>query len=188
MRARSISRMQTVILLRGINLGPANRLPMADLRGALDNAGIAEPRTLLQSGNVIVDWDGEQEELEQLAAATIERRFGLRIPVLIRSASDLRAVVEGNPFGRQAISEPKRLQVTFLAAAPDPAGVSAAEAAIKPGELLHAQGRELYTFHPQGIADSKLALALTGRALGVQATSRNWTTVTKLLTMASDVA
>lgn len=177
--------MRVAILLRGVNVGPANRLAMADLRAALADAGAPGVRTLLQSGNIVADWQGDSESLLTLARRTIAERFGLEVAAVVRTAGELREAVQRNPFTEQALMAPKLLQVTFLGRTPETNTVAAAEELAIGGELLAAHGRELYSWHPDGIARSKLALALVGRQMPT-ATSRNWTTVTKLLRMVSD--
>jgi uncharacterized protein (DUF1697 family) len=175
-----------VILLRGINLGRANRLPMADLREALANQGLRDVRTYVQSGNIVADWHGTPEELVELTHATIADNFGFDIPVTVRSGPELQAVVKRNPFPEQADSDPKHVAVTFLSAPPDRSVIAELEQVAAEGELIVAGDRELYTWHPQGSARSKLALKLSGKSLGADATARNWRTVTTLLELVSD--
>ena len=111
--------------------------------------------------------------------------FGLDIRVVVRTRDELAAVVERNPLADVA-DDPKRYQVSFLSAEPDPDAVGRlATAAVSPERLVHV-GREIYTWHPNGIGRSKLAAGLTAPALGVTATVRNWKTVTTLLEIATD--
>jgi uncharacterized protein (DUF1697 family) len=169
--------------LRGINVGSHNRIAMPKLREALEDARFGEVKTYLQSGNVVLS-SGKSgaavgRELERLIAD----RFGLDIDVVVRSRAELAKVVQRNPLGDVA-TNPKRYQVSFLTAKPDPKVVRKLEALAAGGERLVASGRELYAWHPNGVARSKLWAALAGRSLGVTATARNWTTVTKLLELA----
>lgn len=174
--------MRQIALLRGVNVGPRNRVAMADLRAALaerfDNVA-----THLQSGNVVLNAQERGEDLAQECERLIAERFGLEIAVLVRTAEELRIVIERDPLAGIA-TDPKRYQVSFLAAEPDPAVLERLSTLAAGDERLVAEGRELYAWHPDGIARSRLWAALAGPGLGVRATARNWTTVNRLLAMA----
>ena len=171
-----------VALLRGINLGPRNRIAMPALRQLLTNAGFDDVQTYVQSGNVVLSTDFAPAELERECERLIAGEFGLEIDVVARTHDELAEVVERNPFGEIA-TNPKRYQVSFLSEELDPARVDALAASATGSERLVALGRELYAWHPEGVARSKLWGALAGSGLGVKATARNWTTVTTLLEM-----
>lgn len=173
-----------VALLRGINLGASNRVAMAALRDALADAGFGAVCTHAQSGNVVLDSDREADDLAGAVAQVLSARFGLDVPVVIRTAVELADAVAANPFTEEAGRDPKRLQVTFRDAAVEPDALVALRARAGTGELVAAAGRELYSWHPEGIAGSKLALALAPRGSG--ATARNWLTVTALLDLAAE--
>lgn len=172
-------------MLRGINLGPNRRVPMADLRALLTEAGYATVRTYVQSGNVVLASPATAADVERSLAALISERFGFDVPVLVRSRAQLARIVKSDPLGQVADNE-KRYVVTFLAEKPSAEVVSRLAGLVANAEVLATSGRELYTWHPEGQARSKLAVALTGRALGANATARNWTTVRTLLAMASE--
>jgi uncharacterized protein (DUF1697 family) len=175
-----------IVLLRGINLGPRRRVPMAGLRDLLSGAGFSEVRTYVQSGNVVLSTPLGPDELARECARLIEERFGFAVPVIARTRDELASVVAGDPFGELA-NEPKRYQVTFLASELEPA-VADRVASLRAGrERVKVIGRELYTWHPDGVARSQLWAKLSSeRFLGVTGTARNWTTVTSLLKMADD--
>jgi uncharacterized protein (DUF1697 family) len=172
-----------VIMLRGINLGPSRRVPMADLRALFGEAGYEDVRTYVQSGNVVLESTAKPAELEREAARLISERFGIDVPVVVRSARQLAAVVKLNPLGDVA-EDPKRYQVSFLSEKPGADVVRALTEAAAETERVAFHGREIYAWHPEGVARSKLWNALAGKGLGVTATARNWTTVTTLLEMA----
>lgn len=170
-------------MLRGINLGPNRRVPMAQLRQLLTDAGFGRVETYVQSGNIALDSSAKAARLQRELAALIEQRFGFAVPVIVRNRAELEAVVACNPLGDVA-DDPKRYQVSFLAEKlPTTTVARLNELAAEP-ERLAVHGRELYAWHPDGVARSKLWNALAGRDLGVTATARNWTTVCKLLEMA----
>jgi uncharacterized protein (DUF1697 family) len=173
-----------VALLRGINLGAKRRVPMADLRALLGEAGYEDVRTYVQSGNIILGSSDRPAEVEPALRTLISERFGFDVPVIVRSGAQLAAVVKANPL-RDVADDPKRYQVSFLAEKPGPELIRRLEKHAAESERVIARGREIYAWHPAGVARSKLWNALAGKELGLTATTRNWTTVTTLLDMAS---
>jgi uncharacterized protein (DUF1697 family) len=173
-----------IALLRGINVGSHRRVAMADLRELLTGLGYGDVRTLLASGNVVLTSDTSSEQLardlEQVIAATL----GVDPQVVVRSRDELAEVVERNPL-RAVADEPKRYQVSFLSAVPALDVVRELTAADVAPERVVVIGREIYAWHPEGVQRSPLAKLLSDRRLGVTATARNWSTVTKLLELAS---
>ena len=172
-----------VVLLRGINIGPRNRVPMPALREALEEAGFTEVQTYLQSGNVVVESRAKPETVRKKVEQLIEQRFGLEIAVVVRTRAELAAVVRRNPHAKVA-TNPKAYQVTFLEQKLPAKTVRELEQAAADDERVVVSGREVYAWHPQTIARSKLWSKLAGKSLGVTATSRNWTTVEALLELA----
>jgi uncharacterized protein (DUF1697 family) len=157
---------------------------MARLREALEEAGFSDVTTHLQSGNVVLSSKTKPEQTARKCERLIEDEFGLEIDVVVRTPAELARVVERNPLGKVA-KDPKRYQVSFLAGPLPAAAKRKLEEAVKEPEELVVSGREIYAWHPKGVARSKLWAAIAGRGLGVTATARNWTTVTKLLELAS---
>jgi uncharacterized protein (DUF1697 family) len=174
-----------IALLRGINLGSRNRVAMPALRDALGEAGFENVRTYVQSGNIVLDTKLKPAGLEARIEQLIAERFGLEIAVVVRDRDELAKVVELNPLAKVA-KNPKRYQVAFLSAPLAPEAVEKLEAAVIPPEELAIEGREIYSWHAEGIARSKLWNAVASKDLGVKTTARNWTTVTTLLQMADD--
>jgi len=172
-----------ILLLRGINLGSRNRIAMPALRTALEEAGFDDVRTYLQSGNVVLSSSTKAAEVARKVEGMLARDFGLEIAVLTRTRAQLAKVVEHNPL-RTVAKSPKRYQVSFLDAKPSREVVRRIEEAAAPGERIVVAGREIYAWHPDTIARSKLWALLAGQNLGVTATARNWTTVEKLLELA----
>ena len=177
--------MRQIVLLRGINLGARNRIAMPELRRAFAEAGFEDVRTYLQSGNLVLSSRARPEQLARECERLIAAAFGLDIAVVVRTRAELAKVVERNPLGDVAVN-PKRYQVSFLSEKLHRDQVRALEALTAKGERLVAIGRELYAWHPEGAARSKLWARLAGRGLGVTATARNWTTVTSLLQLANE--
>ena len=170
-------------LLRGINVGRARQIGMPRLAELLTGRGHANVRTLLRSGNVVLDSPlGETELVADLELA-IEKEFGWAVPVVVRTAEELAAVIAGDPFSTLA-TDPARYLVTFLPEPPAPDKVDALPPVEGGGEYL-VRGRELYLWLPDGIANTPLAAWKWDRLLGVAGTGRNWNTVLKIGTLAS---
>jgi uncharacterized protein (DUF1697 family) len=173
-----------IVLLRGINLGSRNRIAMPKLREALDEADFDDVQTYVQSGNVVLSSSGTGASVARTVERQISKSFGLDIEVVVRTRAQLAKVVERNPLAKVA-TDPKRYQVSFLSVKPSAAVVRKLEEAAAEQERVVLVGREIYAWHPEGIGRSRLWTLLAGRGLGVTATARNWTTVTKLLELAS---
>src|ERR1700683_974052 len=107
-----------IVMLRGINLGPARRVPMAELRALFSEAGYEDVRTYVQSGNIVLRSTATAAELERDATRLISERFGFDVRVIVRTRTDLARVVKRTPLGEVA-DNPKRYQVSFLSAKPD---------------------------------------------------------------------
>ncbi|HEY2258230.1 MAG TPA: DUF1697 domain-containing protein [Solirubrobacteraceae bacterium] len=177
--------MRQIVLLRGINLGPSRRVAMPALRSLLTGAGYEDARTYVQSGNIVLSSDSAPDELARDCQALIAAEFGFEVPVVVRTRDELARIVEANPLGHVA-DNPKRYQVSFLSEPIDDARADKLRELVVEPEALVVDGRELYAWHPDGVARSKLWNRLAGKDLGVTATARNWTTVTTLLAMADE--
>jgi uncharacterized protein (DUF1697 family) len=187
MRAPAIdcSNLRQIVLLRGINLGPSRRVPMAELRKLLSEAGYDDVRTYVQSGNIVLSSEAAPAELEEDCAKLVSERFGIEVPVVVRTRDELARVVAANPL--EAVADnPKRYQVSFLHQPLDAETAERLRGLVAEPEALVVDGREIYAWHPAGVARSKLWNGLAGKGLGVTATARNWTTVTTLLAMADE--
>ena len=171
-----------VALLRAINLGSRNRVSMPELRELLTGLGYGDVRTLLQSGNVVLTSRRSPRRLERELQEQIAAGLGVDAPVIVRTRDELAEVIERDPFGAEA-GDPKLYQVTFLAEEPDPeVAASVTEADVAP-ERIALIGRELYTWHPNGIQRSKAERLRASKRLP-PGTARNWRTVTALLELA----
>lgn len=174
-----------VALLRGINVGGKNKLPMTTLVTLFEAAGCTDVRTYIQSGNVVFRAPATTVAgLPARIAAAISRDTGLAVPVVMRSAPELAAIARANPFlGRDATTE--ALHVMFLADRPTPAAVSSLDPARSPPDEYAVIGREIYLRCPDGVARSKLTNAYFDSRLATVSTARNWRTVTTLLELVS---
>jgi uncharacterized protein (DUF1697 family) len=179
------TRVRQIVLLRGINLGSRNRVAMPALRELLAGAGFEDVRTYVQSGNVVLQTRRKPASVERACEQLIAAELGLDIAVVVRTRDELAEIVRRNPLGDVA-RNPKRYQVSFLGSKPSRDLVERLSGLSADGERVEVIGREIYAWHPDGVARSKLWAGLAGKGLGVKATARNWTTVTTLLEMADD--
>lgn len=176
--------MQTsIVLLRGINVGGKNKLPMKELVAILEELGFEEVRTYIQSGNAVVQSRRKPAaKMSSQIAAAIDAAHGFEPSVLILSLKELESAMESNPFPKAA-KEPKSLHLFLLskkAKKPDLEKIQAAKAASERFELTD---RVFYLHAPDGIARSKLA-ANVEKYLGVPTTARNWNSITKIAGLA----
>jgi uncharacterized protein (DUF1697 family) len=177
-----------VSLLRGVNVGGHNPVRMNTLRDLYESLGLRRAQTFIQSGNVICA--APERGLDRLAPRiedAIERSFGFRCGVILRTVSELREVVARNPFATRPGIDPAKLLVTFLAGDADPQGLGELLAMDAAPEELRMDGRQVYVYFPSGMARPKLSWARIGKIVKTPATGRNWNTVRKLLAMAEQL-
>lgn len=171
-----------VALLRAVNLGSHNKISMADLKAVAAGAGLKEPRTLLQSGNLVFESSAKSgAPLEKLLESALAKELDLKTPIVVRSASEWRTAVDANPYPKEAKNDPGHLVYMPLKGKPIAGGLAALTAAIKGRETAKLVGSDLYLVYPDGIGTSKLTNVLIEKKLGVVGTGRNWNTVQKLL-------
>lgn len=182
--------MPTVIsMLRGVNVGGHNKIKMDALRALYESLKFTGCQTFIQSGNVI--FKTKERNLAKLTSqiqTAIERSFGFRPDVILRTSDELRDVIARNPFAKRRGIEPGKLIIAFLADAP---AAQARDNIVKlktDPEELRIDGSELYIYYPNGMGRSKLAWSLIERRLKVSGTCRNWNSVTKMLAIADALA
>jgi len=168
-------------LLRGINVGGKNLLPMKDLVGIFVAAGGDNVRTFIQSGNVIFEAAPDVALLLPDRIATqIAERFGFRAPVVLRTTDQLQEVIRDNPFRPLGAIE-ETLHVMFLADLPRPDRVASLDPDRSPPDVFIARGREVYLQLPHGVARTRLTNSYFDAKLATTSTLRNWRTVTRLV-------
>ena len=172
-----------IALLRGVNLGKARRIAMADVRAALEAAGWRAVRSVGQSGNLVFEADeADEAELESVAERALAG-VGLTTEVVVRGRDAWRAMMAANPFPEAARSDPSHLLAVVLKS--DPRPDAEADLAAVPGEeRVKIVGRTAFIVYPEGIAGTRLGGATLDKALGARGTGRNWNTVVKLATLA----
>lgn len=175
--------MTYVALLRGINVGGKNTLPMKDLAAMFAAAGCTDVRTYIQSGNVVFGASAAvARKLPDQIAKAIEKRFGYRVPVIVRTSDELALAIRDNPFLKPGADE-KPLHIYFLAESPGAAAIATLDPNRSAPDVFHVKGREIYLHLPNGMARTKLTNAYFDSKLKTVSTARNWATVQKLLEM-----
>ncbi|WP_309387159.1 DUF1697 domain-containing protein [Cerasicoccus frondis] len=173
--------MTHIALFRGINVGGKNILPMKALRSLLESLGAAAVRTYIQSGNVLFEGKEDGSWSEKITEA-VQEHHGFSPQVLLLSLADLEKVIAQNPYP-EAVADPKRLQVGFLAAAPTAPNLEKLETLRIDSERCAIIGKAFYLHAPDGIGKSKIA-AGAEKAIGVPMTVRNWNTVLQIRALA----
>ena len=175
-----------VSFLRGVNVGGHNKIKMDALRDLYIKLGFHDPRTYVQSGNVVFGAKDKELKAAVLEDA-IEKSFGFRAGVVLRTAAELRHTVKANPFAKREGINPGLLLVSVLADTPDKQALAALRAIPTGPEELHIAGREIFIYFPNGMGRSKFPWASLDKILKTTATGRNLRTVTTLLSMAEQM-
>jgi uncharacterized protein (DUF1697 family) len=176
-----------VALLRGVNVGKGRRVPMEALRSLLSGLGYADVKTLLNSGNAVFHATGPSGPAHAKAiAGALSERLSVEVPVIVKTARQLAAVVADNPFADGA-PDHSRLLVAFAADTQALAGLKSIETLVAPPEGFAVGRHAAYLHCANGILESKAGEALLGR-LGQAATTRNWATTLKLHALAGGAA
>jgi uncharacterized protein (DUF1697 family) len=177
-----------ISMLRGVNVGPHNRIKMDALRAVYESLKFETPRTYVQSGNVI--FRTKEENSSQLAAkirAAIEKKFKCSPEVILRTAEEMRKAIAATPFADRPNLEPGKILVSFLAADPPLEAGAGFDRFKDYPEEVHLKGRELYIYFPNGAGRSKLPWSSLEKLLKVTGTARNWNSVKAMLEIAEEM-
>lgn len=169
-----------VALVRAINLGKRNRVPMAELRKVFEEAGCASVRTYIQSGNVLFEHKKPGRTALERAVA---EAFGIDTTIVLRSAEQIQALASARPFGDETLEA----YVMFLADKIPRAGLKELSQLDAADDLLEPVGADLAVRYPSGFHRARLTVARVESILGVPATLRNWRTVARLAELAAAV-
>lgn len=177
-----------IAMLRGVNVGGHNKIKMDDLRTLCESLKFEDPRTYVQSGNVIFRTkEKNSPALARKIQNAIERKFGFRPAVILRTTDELRSAIAANPFAASRKLEPGKILVTFLSDEPgSDASVTLLGLKNYPEEI-HLKGRELYIYFPDGAGKSKLPWSQVEKLLKTTGTARNWNSVVKMLAIAEEM-
>jgi uncharacterized protein (DUF1697 family) len=178
-------RMLHIALLRAVNLGPHNKVGMADLRALASGLGFGGVQSLLHTGNLVFDGgSAAASTLERKLEAALERDLGLSTDVFVRTAREWKAMMAANPYPRDAADDPSHLVVLCLKSSPAAAQLSALRQSITGRERVQTVGAHAYLAYPDGIGTSRLTMDRIEKKLGTRGTGRNWNTVVKLAALA----
>lgn len=176
-----------IALLRGINVGGHNKVPMAALRELCHGLGFADAQTYIQSGNVVFRAKGAAAAVEAKLEEAIEARFGFAVAVVVRTAAQWPAYVDDNPLRDASEADPNHVLLGLSKRPPREGAVEALRQRAVHGERIEAAGDALWFHYAAGVARSKLTPALIDRVVGSALTARNWRTVFQLAEMARAV-
>ena len=166
-----------VALLRAVNLGPRNRVAMADLREAFAGAGCSDVETYIQSGNVVFSSRArDRARLARKLERAVADELGIETRIVLRAGAEIRTLVDSHPFG----ADSAQTHVAFLAEQPTAAAVRALLAEDVAPDELKVAGSDVFLRFPNGVQGARLSGALLERRLGVPGTLRNWRTVERL--------
>jgi uncharacterized protein (DUF1697 family) len=169
-------------MLRGINVSGKNRIKMEELRELYESLGFENVQTYVQSGNLIFEsTETDAAKISTKIEKKIERVFGFDVPVFVRTKSEFQRLIKNTPF---AGKDTTKLHVTFLSEAPTNLPIDELNAAKAKNEEFSISGKEIYLYCPNGYGITKLSNNFFERRLNVSATTRNWKTVSTLLSMA----
>ena len=173
--------MRWVVLLRAVNLGARNKVPMPKLRSLLDEAGYGDVRTYIASGNILLDGPRSGAAIATELERIVAEEFGVDTTAIVRKPAELAALVKDHPFGRDT----SRSHVVFLTKRPT------AKAAKRLAETDHSPdrgvlaGKDVYVQYGGGVQNARLSPARLESLLGVAGTHRNWRTVSALAELAA---
>lgn len=174
-----------VALLRGINVGGKNTLPMKALVTLFNDAGCTETRTYIQSGNVIFAAPPAlARRIPDMVAKEIKTRFGYQVPIVRRTAKEFHSIAHANPYLRRG-TDSKLLHVAFLADKPTASRVTHLDPRRSIPDEFEVIGRDIYLHCAKGMARTKLTNAYFDATLATTSTIRNWATVLKLSELVS---
>ncbi|MFD1294457.1 DUF1697 domain-containing protein [Lutibacter holmesii] len=176
-----------IALLRGINVSGHNKIKMANLKQLFLNNGFSEVETYIQSGNVIFkSKELNTLKIEQRIITSIEKQFGFTIKVLVLTKTELSTVFSSNPFLDREFIDISKLCVTFLSATPTLETISEIkELGLKNNDEFYLNNNTVYLHCPNGFGKTKLTNNLFERKFKVNATTRNWKTITKLIELSN---
>ncbi len=171
-----------IAILRGINVSGKNKILMAELKTMLIGLKFENVETYIQSGNIVFSLAKAQSNvsLESLISTSIKKKFKLEVPVIVRSAEELKKIIATNPFAKNKKNNPERLHITFLAEVPSKEKLAEIKSLAYPPDEFQIIGTEVYLHCPLSYGETKLSNKFFETKLKVSATTRNWKTVNVL--------
>lgn len=177
-----------IALLRGINVGGHKKILMADLRKLINTLGYTNIRTYIQTGNII--FDSSTKEDNSTIALNIQDAildtFGFEVPVMVRTAEEIHAIVKQNPYATEGKSDIDSLHLTLLDAKPTDENIAQLKAIDCHPDSFEIIDKSMYLYCVQKYSDTKLGNNIIEKKLKLRATTRNWKTTLKLLELANE--
>jgi uncharacterized protein (DUF1697 family) len=175
-----------IALIRGINVGGHNKVPMAELRDACEKIELRQVKTYIQSGNVVFESEQPEAQLRPLLEKAISDRFGISASVAIRSAAQWENVIASCPYDARTLQEKQTIQIAFLTEPLSEKAANTLEASKDERDEYAVAESEIYFLFRQSMLDSKLANGM--QKVGRSMTVRNWNTVVKLAELSRAIA
>jgi uncharacterized protein (DUF1697 family) len=176
---------QKIVILRGINVGGKRKILMADLKSLCEKLGWKDVRTYIQSGNISFLSENENEDLENELSKEILEKYGFDVPVIVRNIEELQTSIENNPF-YDAAADIKKLHLTFLKEKPLEEDLKQIKAHSFEPDKFVIENQDVFIYCEGKYHESKLTNNFFEKKLKVEATTRNWKTVLKLLELSGE--
>jgi len=168
-----------IALLRAVNLGSRNKVPMAGLRELFENAGGEDVRTYIQSGNVVF---AQAKPDSAALEAAVAKEFGVETVIVLRTARQMKKLAGSHPFGKDTSNS----HVAFLSEKPSRTALRRLAEVDTGTDRIEVIGSDIALHYPNGFQGATLTAAKLEKLLGVQGTARNWRTVAKLAELAAE--
>lgn len=175
--------MNCVTLLRGINVSGQKIIKMDELAKIFSSFGFKNVRTYIQSGNILFESVKSESILVKVIETGLQNKFGYSVTAIVRTVDEMNSVIRNNPFKKLTADKFKKLYVTFLAAVPDKKQKDGLLNSPNDTEDFKIVEREVYILCNKGFGETKFNNNHIEKKLGVRATTRNWNTVCKLVTL-----
>ena len=176
-----------VAMLRGINVGGQKIVKMESLRASFEGLGFSRVRTYVQSGNVVFEASKDSSsKLSSRIGEKILSDFGFTVPLILRTSGEMKKTVSDNPFLKEKGIDSSKLHITFLSGFPDATALRKLDTLDRGPDQFRVNGREIYLYCPEGYGRTKLSNTTFERLLSIDATTRNWKTVSTLAEMSSE--
>jgi len=174
-----------IALLRGINVSGQKKIKMADLRAMLEKMPFQDVATYIQSGNIVFRAaETKKEHIQDAIKNGIAKAFGFDVPVLVRSVPDFKAILSGNPYTEPEDLAAKKIYYVLLKNIPSDETLFDLDQENYPNELFHVTSECVYLNCKNGAGKAKLTNNIIEKKLQVEATTRNHSTMLKLLELA----
>jgi len=173
-----------IAFLRGINVSGQKIIKMVELKKMFETIGFKNVRTYIQSGNVVFESaSANSDTLCKKIETGLQASLGYKVTVTLRTCKDIEDIIKNNPFKAEIKHEDFKLYVTMLAGSPEKAKIKELEAINSGSDEFFCKDKEIYILCKKGYSDTIFSNNFIEKKLGVKATSRNWNTMNKILTI-----